>query len=589
MDVNQEILKKLLNRDKIKLWEEPYTLNDGELGILPEELCSKYAAETNLKTEILIECLENLRQHSYKKFIARKKFQETGVACLDIKITDEANIVKTEQYEINLNNHAIDLKQKIASKLGKDIYCLKMICSGRLIENDLSLRNQGVQNFSQIMVLIVPQSVSEAEKSFALQKDVQMTRATAEFLADHEAANANLDITDQNGKRLKLPEDEKRSLILAMSLQEKGRTVLKRKEYSHSLMLLLESDAEFKKCRSELLQVADNYANLCLDIVWCYLCLKSIKDLPDAKQRLEKCELCFRKSYGPNLERLSLLKGSTGNEKALYMRLHLMQGILAFHQGFYDESKCKLSQAQNEWSKLHVEDSKLTEVMSMGFTEREARLCLRDAEGNMNIAVEKIMQKREKKRMRQIEADKEDEERKLEKLLGKTVNDIQINATLYKQLKGIGIPNGAAKEALRITNNNFDKAIQILQEKRNELYFVPDPEFTEDCISTQMIEQLTNILGEIDEKLAKSILTGVGGSIEKAVEGIMEKGLGHFACKHEASTSKQAEKDENKEMKKRIYEDLLPDISRDAEDYLDLTLEEEAKFLEEYTKKLSLI
>lgn len=63
--------------------------------------------------------------------------------------------------------------------------------------------------------------------------------------------------------------------------------------------------------------------------------------------------------------------------------------------------------------------------MLMGFTEREARLCLRDAEGNVNIAVEKIMQKREEKRMRQIEANKEDEERKLEKMLGKTLNGQQ--------------------------------------------------------------------------------------------------------------------------------------------------------------------
>lgn len=63
--------------------------------------------------------------------------------------------------------------------------------------------------------------------------------------------------------------------------------------------------------------------------------------------------------------------------------------------------------------------------MSMGFTEREARLCLRDAEGNVNIAVEKIMQKREERRVKQIEADIEDEERKLEVMLGKTLNDQQ--------------------------------------------------------------------------------------------------------------------------------------------------------------------
>lgn len=60
------------------------------------------------------------------------------------------------------------------------------------------------------MVLVLPQSEAEAEKNFAKQKNVQMTRAAAEFLANDESANANLHITDQNGKRLNLPEEEKK-------------------------------------------------------------------------------------------------------------------------------------------------------------------------------------------------------------------------------------------------------------------------------------------------------------------------------------------------------------------------------------------
>jgi hypothetical protein len=32
----------------------------------------------------------------------------------------------------------------------------------------------------------------------------------------------------------------------------------------------------------DILQAVDNYAILCLDIVWCYWCLKSLDHLPDA-------------------------------------------------------------------------------------------------------------------------------------------------------------------------------------------------------------------------------------------------------------------------------------------------------------------
>lgn len=36
------------------------------------------------------------------------------------------------------------------------------------------------------------------------------------------------------------------------------------------------------KCSSQLLQATDNYAILCLDIVWCYLTLQNLEHLPDA-------------------------------------------------------------------------------------------------------------------------------------------------------------------------------------------------------------------------------------------------------------------------------------------------------------------
>lgn len=36
MELHEEKLKQLLNRDKIKLWEEPYTLEDGTRGVIPE-------------------------------------------------------------------------------------------------------------------------------------------------------------------------------------------------------------------------------------------------------------------------------------------------------------------------------------------------------------------------------------------------------------------------------------------------------------------------------------------------------------------------------------------------------------------------
>ena len=56
----------------------------------------------------------------------------------------------------------------------------------------------------------------------------------------------------------------------------------------------------------------DNAALLNLDIAWCYLLLGSAAEIPDAAVRLDKCEQSLYKSYGPQMERLLTLKGTTG-------------------------------------------------------------------------------------------------------------------------------------------------------------------------------------------------------------------------------------------------------------------------------------
>jgi len=65
-----------------------------------------------------------------------------------------------------------------------------------------------------------------------------------------------------------------------------------------------------RNCRAEILQSVDNYAVLNLDIVWCYFQLQQLESLPSAEQRLKECKECFARSYGTNLERLTLSKWS---------------------------------------------------------------------------------------------------------------------------------------------------------------------------------------------------------------------------------------------------------------------------------------
>lgn len=85
--------------------------------------------------------------------------------------------------------------------------------------------------------------------------------------------NFALQMEDQDGNAINLPPEEKRALMMALAMNEKGRAALKRENYNEALIFLLEADQEYKTCNSQLLGAVDNYALLNLDIVWCYLML----------------------------------------------------------------------------------------------------------------------------------------------------------------------------------------------------------------------------------------------------------------------------------------------------------------------------
>ena len=65
------------------------------------------------------------------------------------------------------------------------------------------------------------------------------------------------------------------------------------------------------------------------------------------EQRLVMCSDCLQRSYGENLERLEVVKGETGIERVLFMRLHLLQAIIAFHQGHFEQAKLLLDKVHN--------------------------------------------------------------------------------------------------------------------------------------------------------------------------------------------------------------------------------------------------
>lgn len=195
---------------------------------------------------------------------------------------------------------------------------------------------------------------------------------------------------DQDGNLIHLPPEEKRALMMALAMHEKGRAALKREQFSEALILLLEADQEYKTCNSKMLESVDNYALLNLDIVWCYLMLRvgflfdlkknignisnfiyslefqSVTQLPDAEKRLKICEQNFKRSYGDNLDRVISLKGTAVNEKALIMRLHLLQAVLEFHRNKRNEARRLFNLAEVELCSLKIDETSVNTLVEMG-------------------------------------------------------------------------------------------------------------------------------------------------------------------------------------------------------------------------------
>ena len=68
-----------------------------------------------------------------------------------------------------------------------------------------------------------------------------------------------------------MPKEERKALIIAMSLHEKGKAALKKGNLQLAIVLLLEAKDEYNQCRSEILKAVDNYGEIIFLIFQVYL------------------------------------------------------------------------------------------------------------------------------------------------------------------------------------------------------------------------------------------------------------------------------------------------------------------------------
>ncbi|CAF0772467.1 unnamed protein product [Rotaria sordida] len=637
---NKELLDRvrpLLQRDKIRLWEAPYTDIDTGAEKIPDELVESICAEVGSTTEEIRLALSYLRRHALEKLASKKR---TDFLTLKIRSSGVSNN-KNDCINISISCQSTghELEKLIQDQLNLHDQNIKMICSGRMIQLNEPLQKQNIRTNATILVLAVPKSaVASASTDVQTSNLIEAVKEATNILHNNARNSTDLSqyqlrITDQQGRELTaLTDDEQRSLMTAMTLHEKGRSFLRQRDYLSALSLFSEADNEFRQCSSQILNSVDNWGLLNLDIVWCYLCMQNVNELQDAAERLMRCDTCFVKVYGNSFQRLNALQKDGKGHMVLFVRLHLLQAIVAYHAGRKVDAKNLLGMAEEEARMMRVDPEKLTQIMLMGYTVTEARRGLRSAQGNIDQAIEFIIENRRMREEHRREERTREEDERLQNRYGRTQNGQKINITYLRQLQSMGYPRRVCAEALKQANNRLEEASEMLLTNLDTLLTASrlskddnnnNDDDDDDHGGNQeselmddgtLIPQLIALGAEPEQ--ARALLEIYGNRLDRAAEELLQKfknpmvtntddqmsNLFERARKivekrtaEKARLDGQAAADEHKRSTlETIVPDLLrtnrqiEDINNDSgpDDYLDLLLDDEETFIREYRQKL---
>lgn len=587
-------LKNLLKQQKIQLWNPPYTEENQANAEHMQVLAEQFSPLLGLSAAELGGALESIRAQAVNRGKGNQTFRETSVASIELLLPRESKKEpKSKTYiQTRLDVFALELMERIAEEHG--LKSIKLILNGKTLNTEQRLEEQGVKNHSKVMVLRVSdaewknQQELEQNQIQSQNQSLQRTEKGFSILSEREEdldSKPFLEIADQKGNPLNIPHQEKKALILAMGFHEKGRSLMKRKQFDDALCHLLQADQQFSKCGSALLSSVDNFAVLQLDIVWCYRALEALSCLDDGRARLQRAEQSFLQCYGEQQQRLRMIKGNTGREEVLFLRLYLLQSLLAYIEGNDAQARQQLSKVQTLYQRLSPDLEKMEQLLTLGFTEREARLGLRACEGDVQEAALHISNRRQ--------------ERAEMKLRERQKRRSRLEAVSV--LTELGFNRKDAARALMETNGNVDQAYTILlnssqaseatNNNNNE-----DNKEDKEAVSPEKVEQLLYLGFERPHVL--TALRLAAGDVQEATQllldnqGVLPPDLLQeerggerreepqpCTSSSSATSSSATSSSTTSPEDEAVVSELLGDLSRHEEDYLDLTLEEESELI----------
>ncbi|CAB3237639.1 unnamed protein product [Arctia plantaginis] len=607
MDTNlqhEDLLIKLrakLNEEKIKLWESPYNV-DNDVSESLKDLSIKYSNDLSLDNEVVLQALRELQIHSIERSKANEEFKETGCATFRVKATIPGLKPRMLKIQKQLQVLGSELMATVASEIDVAVNRVKLIVNGKVIKATATLEEQGVKNGAMIMALVMAESPEEVKKEDTMYMEMKTVRDDAMLLSEYVDDMADDDdeymrLEDQSGKVVELPPAERRSLLVGLALHERGRAAARQRDYALALVLLLEADRQFSECRSSILKSVDNLAVLQLDVSWCYLCLQSLPHAGDAAARLATADAAFKETYGVNHERLIALKGSAANERVLIMRLHLLQGIVAYHQNKRAEAKMLLEKAENELNELRVDESAVLGLMELGWSRGAARAGLR-AQGCAERA-HHYLAHRKAARDKARDAHRQERQRRL---LGVCMDGSAVNQELVEGLVGMGYTRRLAATALRNSNNHVAEAVRLIQEQPELLQDTDESSDESKSHSSEesLVEPDNKLVAELEmmgyeAEEARAALrlsrNHISGAVDRLVacQGhiINNEDSGNPSTSAGSARKKQKfHKNNKRKEREQALRRLTSTIKTEEDDYLDTSLIEEEEYLQQYKSLL---
>ncbi|KAJ4957621.1 hypothetical protein NE237_024732 [Protea cynaroides] len=385
--------------------------------------------------------------------------------------------------EVELDQWTVPmLREEVAKRSDCGPESIKLICAGKVLKDgevNEKLRDLGIKNNAKILATKIlsgeasgdhgkspkEELMAEEERSQRLARIMAAAVALAKRNLDGSLPvdDFNIELEDQSGQKVNLgSKTDQRGLMMGMMLHTNAKQLIKRQKYKDALDVLAMGEEAFSLCDPKVIEMIDNVPILQIDTVWCYFMLRDISWLSMAGLRLAKAREGLECAHGKDSSRVRFLQQGYHPEIALYLRLELLEGVIAYHSNRFEKSQKALSSAQAKYLQLQVSDEALSLLMSMGYKEREAKRALRMTSQDVQRAVDFIDQERTKAAQRLEEDIQRQREINEQKRYGMTPLKKAVDLQRLKELASMGFTKDLAAEALRRNENDFNEALDEL-------------------------------------------------------------------------------------------------------------------------------